>query len=102
MSSDARPWDDAYEQLTYEKGACNLVQKYTPRLVRERVFAERNATLVIMVRVEWTWACQTSLSCLLLRAALTLQRVSPGTGRADLVTVGHVLWRASVGQAVRP
>jgi hypothetical protein len=50
---DGRPWDDAYEQLTYERGACNLVQKYTPRLVRERVFAERNATLVIMVRVTY-------------------------------------------------
>jgi hypothetical protein len=50
---DARPWDDAYEQLTYERGACNLVQKYTPRLVRERVFAEHNATLVIMVRVTY-------------------------------------------------
>jgi predicted unusual protein kinase regulating ubiquinone biosynthesis (AarF/ABC1/UbiB family) len=50
MAQMTRPWDDAYEQLTYERGACNLVQKYTPRLVRERVFAERNATLVIMGR----------------------------------------------------
>ncbi len=44
-----RSWDDAYEQLTYEKGACNLVQKYSPQLVRERVFSEPNATWTIMV-----------------------------------------------------
>jgi hypothetical protein len=50
LSVHNRSWDDAYEQLTYERGACNLVQKYTPQFVRDRVFAERNATLVIMVR----------------------------------------------------
>lgn len=46
----ARAWDEAYEQLTYERGACNLVQKYTPQLVRDRVFAGPNSTWIIMVR----------------------------------------------------
>lgn len=49
MWPDCRSWDDAYEQLTYERGACNLVQKYSPQLVRNRVFSEPNATWTIMV-----------------------------------------------------
>mmetsp|Transcript_18681 Transcript_18681/g.56469 ORF Transcript_18681/g.56469 Transcript_18681/m.56469 type:complete len:672 (-) Transcript_18681:1930-3945(-) len=49
-TTPGRSWDDAYEQLTYERGACNLVQKYSPQLVRNRVFSEPNATWTIMAR----------------------------------------------------
>lgn len=54
-----RSWDEAYEQLTYERGACNLVQKYSPQLVRDRVFSGPNATWIIMVR-----SCARLPSCL--------------------------------------
>ena len=47
-----RSWDEAYEQLQYERGACNLVQKYTPQLVRQRVMSTPQDTLAVVVRPE--------------------------------------------------
>lgn len=49
-----RSWDEAYEQLQYERGACNLVQKYTPQLVRQRVMSTPEDALQVVVRCEAT------------------------------------------------
>ena len=49
MHTAHRSWDEAYEQLQYERGACNLVQKYTPQLVRQRVLYSPQDTLAVMV-----------------------------------------------------
>ena len=47
-----RSWDEAYEQLQFERGACNLVQKYTPQLVRQRVMSTPQGALQVVVRLE--------------------------------------------------
>ena len=52
MRAAHRSWDEAYEQLQYERGACNLVQKYTPQLVRQRVLYSPRDTLAVVVRPE--------------------------------------------------
>ncbi|KAK9804231.1 hypothetical protein WJX72_002551 [[Myrmecia] bisecta] len=45
-----RQWEEAYEQLQMEKGVCNLVQKYTPQLVRERALASPQSVIDIVAR----------------------------------------------------
>lgn len=44
-----RVWEAAYEQLQMEKGACNLLQKYSPEAVRERALSTPSASFQIAV-----------------------------------------------------
>ena len=44
-----RVWEAAYEQLQMEKGACNLLQKYSPEAVRERALSTPSASMEIVV-----------------------------------------------------
>ena len=43
-------WEAAYEQLQMEKGVCNLMQKYSPALVRERAFGSPAAAAQVVYR----------------------------------------------------
>ncbi len=92
MHAPHRSWDEAYEQLQYERGACNLVQKYTPQLVRQRVLYSPQDTLAVVVRPETALA----VSCCRHIGGHAYNLCLPGiwlphlysTGRDSLVILG--------------